>query len=214
MRVRACSRVFELRLIVGGSSASAIHEKVQETEMSIAIMREALSGVSGVPVTAYDGKGDVEPSITAEVYERVAAAGIHNIVAAGNTGEFYALTPREIRIVHEAAVAGVDGKAPVTAAIGRSLREAISMAKDAAAIGATAVMSHQPVDPFAAPSAQIDYFCDLADASAIWLTLLSCRWLPMCGQMASMSTISFVFRVTAILLVSSLPQPMLCSSPG
>ncbi|MBB4442656.1 MULTISPECIES: dihydrodipicolinate synthase family protein [Rhizobium] len=135
--------------------------------MSIATMRKALTGVSGVPVTAYDGKGEVEPRITAKVYERVAAAGIHNIVAAGNTGEFYALTPQEIRIVHEAAVSGVNGKAPVTAAIGRSLREAIGMAKDAAAIGASAVMSHQPVDPFAAPAAQIDYFCNLADASTL-----------------------------------------------
>nr|WP_064248723.1 dihydrodipicolinate synthase family protein [Rhizobium leguminosarum]OAP92365.1 dihydrodipicolinate synthase family protein [Rhizobium leguminosarum] len=135
--------------------------------MSIATMRKALTGVSGVPVTAYDGKGEVEPRITAKVYERVAAAGIHNIVAAGNTGEFYALTPQEIRIVHEAAVSGVNGKAPVTAAIGRSLREAIGMAKDAATIGASAVMSHQPVDPFAAPAAQIDYFCNLADASAL-----------------------------------------------
>ncbi|PKA42119.1 dihydrodipicolinate synthase family protein (plasmid) [Rhizobium sullae] len=135
--------------------------------MSIATMRQALRGVSGVPVTAYDGNGEVEPRTTAMVYRRVAIAGIHNIVAAGNTGEFYALTPEEIRSVHEAAVSGVDGRAPVTAAIGRSLREAIRMAKDAAAIGATAVMSHQPVDPFAAPCAQIDYFCSLADASPL-----------------------------------------------
>ncbi|MBB4278968.1 dihydrodipicolinate synthase family protein [Rhizobium mongolense] len=135
--------------------------------MGIATMRQALMGVSGVPVTAYDENGEVEPQITAVVYGRVAAAGIHNIVAAGNTGEFYALTPQEIRRVHEAAVSGVDNKAPVTAAIGRSLREAIGMAKDAASIGASAVMSHQPVDPFAAPSAQIDYFCNLADASPL-----------------------------------------------
>jgi 4-hydroxy-tetrahydrodipicolinate synthase len=135
--------------------------------MSIATIRQALTGVSGVPVTAYDAAGEVEASITARVYDRVATAGIHNIVAAGNTGEFYALTPKEIRSVHEAAVSGVAGKAPVTAAVGRSLREAVGMAKDAAAIGASAVMSHQPVDPFAAPAAQIDYFCNLADASPL-----------------------------------------------
>ncbi|GAC1043444.1 dihydrodipicolinate synthase family protein [Rhizobium sp. No.120] len=135
--------------------------------MSIETMRQALTGVSGVPVTAYDASGEVEPRVTAQVYARVAAAGIHNIVAAGNTGEFYALTPQEIRRVHEAAIFGVDGKAPVTAAIGRSLREAIQMARDAASIGASAVMSHQPVDPFAAPASQIDYFRDLAEASPL-----------------------------------------------
>jgi len=135
--------------------------------MSIETMRQALTGVSGVPVTAYDGNGEVAPRVTAKIYERVAVAGIHNIVAAGNTGEFYALTPEEIRRVHEAAISGVDGKAPVTAAIGRSLREAIRMAKDAASLGATAVMSHQPVDPFAAPASQIDYFRSLAEASPL-----------------------------------------------
>ena len=135
--------------------------------MHIQDLRKVLHGVSGVPVTAYDADGEVEPRITAQVYARVAEAGIHNIVAAGNTGEFYALTPDEIRIVHEAAVAGVDGRAPVTAAIGRSQREAVAMAKAAKAIGASAVMSHQPVDPFAAPQAQIGYFRALADESPL-----------------------------------------------
>ena len=99
--------------------------------MSVEIMLHALTGVSGVPVTAYDAGGEVEARVTARVYQRVAAAGIHNIVAAGNTGEFYALTPDEIRRVHEAAVAGVDGKAPVTAAIGRSPHDQSPLRADA-----------------------------------------------------------------------------------
>lgn len=129
--------------------------------------RQALQGISGVPVTAYDAGGEVETGVTAEVYARVAKAGIHNIVAAGNTGEFYALTPVEILKVYEAAVKGVGGKAPVTAAIGRSQREALSMARQAKEMGASAVMSHQPVDPFAAPQSQIDYFIGLAEGSEL-----------------------------------------------
>ncbi|MQB12134.1 dihydrodipicolinate synthase family protein [Agrobacterium sp. ICMP 6402] len=129
--------------------------------------RQALQGISGVPVTAYDGGGDVDASVTAEVYARVAKAGIQNIVAAGNTGEFYALTPAEILKVYEAAIKGVNGKAPVTAAIGRSQREALSMARQAKEMGASAVMSHQPVDPFAAPQSQIDYFIGLAEGSEL-----------------------------------------------
>lgn len=135
--------------------------------MNIQEFRKVLQGVSGVPVTAYDTDGEVDARLTAKVYARVAAAGIHNIVAAGNTGEFYALTPDEIRTVHEAAIAGVDGRAPVTAAIGRSQREAVAMAKAAKEMGASAVMSHQPVDPFAAPQAQVDYFRGLADQSPL-----------------------------------------------
>lgn len=135
--------------------------------MNIQDLRKVLHGVSGVPVTAYDTDGEVDAAITAKVYARVAEGGIHNIVAAGNTGEFYALTPEEITVVHEAAIKGVDGRAPVTAAIGRSLREAVAMAKAADRMGASAVMSHQPVDPFAAPQAQIDYFRSLADQSPL-----------------------------------------------
>lgn len=129
--------------------------------------RQALQGISGVPVTAYDAGGEVDAGVTAEVYARVAKAGIHNIVAAGNTGEFYALTPAEILRVFEAAIKGVNGKAPVTAAIGRSQREALSMARQAKDMGASAVMSHQPVDPFAAPQSQIDYFIGLAEGSEL-----------------------------------------------
>ncbi|MFK3779771.1 dihydrodipicolinate synthase family protein [Agrobacterium sp. NPDC089420] len=129
--------------------------------------RQALHGISGVPVTAYDAGGEVDIGVTTEVYARVARAGIHNIVAAGNTGEFYALTPAEILRVYEAAIRGVDGKAPVTAAIGRSQREALAMARQARDMGASAVMSHQPVDPFAAPQSQIDYFVGLADGSEL-----------------------------------------------
>ncbi|UXT19238.1 dihydrodipicolinate synthase family protein [Agrobacterium tumefaciens] len=129
--------------------------------------RQALQGISGVPVTAYDASGEVQTGVTAEVYARVAKAGIHNIVAAGNTGEFYALTPAEILKVYEAAIKGVGGKAPVTAAIGRSQREALSMARQAKEMGASAVMSHQPVDPFAAPQSQIEYFIGLAEGSEL-----------------------------------------------
>lgn len=129
--------------------------------------RQALHGISGVPVTAYEAGGEVDIGVTTEVYARVARAGIHNIVAAGNTGEFYALTPAEILRVYEAAIKGVDGKAPVTAAIGRSQREALAMAHQAREMGASAVMSHQPVDPFAAPQSQIDYFLGLADGNEL-----------------------------------------------
>ncbi|SOC90177.1 4-hydroxy-tetrahydrodipicolinate synthase [Rhizobium sp. AN5] len=129
--------------------------------------RQALHGISGVPVTAYETDGEVDIGVTIEAYARVAKAGIHNIVAAGNTGEFYALTPAEILKVYEAAIEGVNGQAPVTAAIGRSQREALSMARRAREMGASAVMSHQPVDPFAAPQSQIDYFIGLAEGSEL-----------------------------------------------
>jgi len=97
------------------------------------------------------------------VCREIADAGVHNIVSAGNTGEFFALTDDEVERVHAAAIEGVAGKAVVTAAIGRSLSQAKRTARLAMEAGADAVMSHHPLDPFAAPASQVDYFLALAE---------------------------------------------------
>jgi 4-hydroxy-tetrahydrodipicolinate synthase len=132
--------------------------------MTIERIRQALRGISGVHVTPYRAGGAIDTALLATVVERIARAGVHNVVSAGNTGEFYTLTPGEIRLVHETAVRAAKGKALVTAAVGRSLTEAIATGREAAAMGADAVMAHQPLDPFAAPQAQADYFLAIADA--------------------------------------------------
>lgn len=130
-------------------------------------IRSALAGISGVHITPYDGDGAIDAAMVATVVERIAAAGVHAVVSAGNTGEFYALDLDEVRAVHRAAIAGNDGRALLVAGVGRSLREAIAVGKDAAREGADAVMVHQPPDPFAAPAAQADYVRAVADAVAI-----------------------------------------------
>lgn len=130
-------------------------------------VKAALRGISGVHVTPYGAGGEIDIGLTAQIVSRIAKAGIHNIVSAGNTGEFYSLTEDEVRKLHVAAVAGADGNALVTASVGRSLREAIETARHAKAAGAEAIMAHHPRDPFAAPSAQADYFIALAEASEL-----------------------------------------------
>jgi len=139
----------------------------REARMSIERVRDALRGISGVHVTAYRPDGGVDPGLTGRVVARIAEAGIHNIVSGGNTGEFYALTPGEIHQVQEVAVEAAAGRALVTAAVGRSLPEAMATAREAASRGADAVMAHQPLDPFAAPSAQVDYFLAIAEAASV-----------------------------------------------
>ncbi len=62
------------------------------------------------------------------------------------------------------AIAANDGRAALTAAAGRSVREAITVARAAKAEGADGVMIHHPLDPFAAPHAQVDYFIAIAEA--------------------------------------------------
>ncbi len=56
--------------------------------MTIDKVRAALGGISGVHVTPYDVDGAVDKTQLARVIDRIAMAGIHNIVSAGNTGEY------------------------------------------------------------------------------------------------------------------------------
>ena len=130
-------------------------------------VRNAVRGISGVHVTAWDADGDADWALTGRIVKRIAEAGIHNIVSAGNTGEFYPMTADEVVRSHAVAAEAAAGKALVTAGIGRSLREAVSTGKLAAKAGCDAVMVHHPLDPFAAPHSQADYIVAIAEALTI-----------------------------------------------
>jgi 4-hydroxy-tetrahydrodipicolinate synthase len=133
----------------------------------MASVRAALTGISGVPVTPYGADGAIDTAMLSRLIARLAGAGIHNLMAAGNTGEFFSLSLEEIRQVHATTVEAADGKCLVSAAVGRSLTEAKALARDAIAAGAGAIMGHHPMDPFASPSAQADYFLALADTATV-----------------------------------------------
>jgi 4-hydroxy-tetrahydrodipicolinate synthase len=135
--------------------------------MNIRDYKRALAGISGVHVTAYDQAGAIEPLLTGKIIQRIADAGIHNIVTGGNTGEFYSLQHEEVLRLQAICVGAVDGKAVVTAAAGRSIGEAIATARSAKREGAQGVMVHHPLDPFAAPKTQADYFIAIAEGSEL-----------------------------------------------
>ncbi|WP_455274314.1 dihydrodipicolinate synthase family protein [Rhizobium herbae] len=126
-------------------------------------VRKALTGISGVPVTPYSRDGSIDVEKLGALIKDLAAASVHNLMAAGNTGEFFTLTMDEIRIVHRTTIEAAGGKSLVSAAVGRSLTDAKSLATDAIAEGADAIMGHHPMDPFAGPSYQARYFLELAD---------------------------------------------------
>ncbi len=126
---------------------------------------QALTGISGILVTPYDDKGDVAPQKLVPIIDRALAAGLHMPVVNGNTGEFYALTTDEASVMVREVVGLVDGRAPVLAGIGRGIRDAEALAKVSAEAGATALMVHQPPDPFVSPRGVVDYLKAIADAS-------------------------------------------------
>ncbi|HEV2675383.1 MAG TPA: dihydrodipicolinate synthase family protein [Aliidongia sp.] len=135
--------------------------------MDIVSYRRALAGISGVHVTAYAQDGGINADLTSRIVRRIAQAGVHNIVSGGNTGEFFSMTYDEVLQLQAIAIEAASGKSVVTAAAGRSVKEASATAIAAKRAGADGVMVHHPLDPFAAPGSQADYFIAIAEASEL-----------------------------------------------
>ncbi len=125
----------------------------------------ALTGISGILVTPYDDEGDIAPERLSPIIDRALAAGVHIPVVNGNTGEFYALATDEAIIMAQNVVQMVGDRAPVLAGVGRGIRDACRLARASADAGATALMIHQPPDPFVAPRGTVDYVKAVSDAS-------------------------------------------------
>lgn len=125
----------------------------------------ALTGISGILVTPYDADGEVAPSKLAPIIDRAIDAGVHMPVVNGNTGEFYALTTDEACTMVAVVANLVAGRAPLLAGVGRGIRDACRLAKASADAGATALMIHQPPDPFVSPRGTVDYVKAVSDAA-------------------------------------------------
>ena len=68
------------------------------------------------------------PALLAEVIDRIAGGrDSQHRVSGGNTGEFYSLTLDEVRFVHDTAIAANRGRSALTAAVGRSIGDAIAL---------------------------------------------------------------------------------------
>ena len=124
----------------------------------------ALGGISGILVTPFDRAGALAPGRLAPIVDRAVAAGVHILVANGNTGEFYSLTTDEAVAMVEAAAGLVAGRAPLLCGIGRALPDAERLARAARAAGVDGLMIHQPPDPFAAPRGVADYVRRVGEA--------------------------------------------------
>ena len=126
---------------------------------------KALSGISGILVTPYCNKGDIAPAKLEPIIDRALNAGVHMPVANGNTGEFYALTTDEACTMVRDVAAMVDKRAPLLAGVGRGVRDACKLAEVSADAGASALMIHQPPDPFVSPRGIIEYVKTVSLAS-------------------------------------------------
>src|SRR5690242_10719933 len=127
-------------------------------------LRNNLTGISGILITPFDDHDRIAPRRLRPIIDRALAAGVHVLVANGNTGEFYGLTTAEAEAMVHAAAEQIGGRAPLLAGVGRSIGDACALARASRAAGAAALMVHQPPDPFVSPRGVIDYVARVAEA--------------------------------------------------
>ncbi|WP_159993101.1 dihydrodipicolinate synthase family protein [Roseomonas sp. 18066] len=127
-------------------------------------LRKALGGISGILVTPFNADESLALPKLKPVIDRAVKAGVHVLVANGNTSEFYGMTTAEAEAAVHAAAEQVAGRVPLLAGVGRSINDAVALARASRAAGASALMVHQPPDPFVSPRGILSYVQRIAEA--------------------------------------------------
>ncbi|MGW0205634.1 dihydrodipicolinate synthase family protein [Streptomyces sp. NPDC003233] len=126
--------------------------------------RAALADVVAIPVTPFAADGSVDTGTHRALLRRLLDGGIRTLTPNGNTGEFYALTPEERRLVTESTVEETGDRAAVLVGVGHDLPTAVASARHARDLGAGMVMVHQPVHPYVSAAGWVDYHRAIAEA--------------------------------------------------
>ena len=129
-----------------------------------AAVRKALDGISGILVTPFDAAGAIAPARLRPIVDNAINAGVHLLVANGNTSEYYALRTSESEAMVGAVTGLVGGRVPVLGGVGRGIEEACDLADVSRRAGVDALMVHQPPDPFVAPRGVVTYVRRIAAA--------------------------------------------------
>ncbi|GGY01464.1 dihydrodipicolinate synthase family protein [Streptomyces anandii] len=134
------------------------------TGVTFETQRAALADVVAIPVTPFGEDGGVDRETHRALLRRLLDGGVTTLTPNGNTGEFYALTPEERRLVTELTVEEAGDRASVLAGVGHDLATAVASARHARDLGATMVMVHQPVHPYVSQGGWVDYHRAIAEA--------------------------------------------------
>ncbi|MEU1404733.1 dihydrodipicolinate synthase family protein [Streptomyces sp. NPDC005728] len=126
--------------------------------------RAALADVVAIPVTPFAEDGSVAEDTHRALLRRLLDGGIRTLTPNGNTGEFYALTPEERRLVTELTIDEAGDRAVILVGVGHDLPTAIASARHARTRDAQMVMVHQPVHPYVSAAGWVDYHRAIAES--------------------------------------------------
>ena len=108
-------------------------------------------GIYTPAITPLAANGEIDRKAFAEVLESLIAAGVHGIIIAGSTGEYYAHTPQERFDLAAHAKEVIGSRLPLIVGTGAIRTEdSVAYAKAARQIGADAILVASP--PYAMPS--------------------------------------------------------------
>jgi 4-hydroxy-tetrahydrodipicolinate synthase len=134
------------------------------SDVTFEIQRAALADVVAIPVTPFAEDGTVDRDAHRALLRRLLDGGVRTLTPNGNTGEFYALTPEERRLVTELTIEEAGERAAVLAGVGHDVPTAVASARHAREQGAGMVMVHQPVHPYVSAAGWVDYHRAVAEA--------------------------------------------------
>ncbi|MBQ0830337.1 dihydrodipicolinate synthase family protein [Streptomyces tagetis] len=126
--------------------------------------RAALADVVAIPVTPFAEDGSVDSATYRALVRRLLDGGVTTLTPGGNTGEFYALSPAERRLVAELAVEEAGDGGAILVGVGHDVPTAVASARHARDLGAGMVMVHQPVHPYVSQGGWVDYHRAIAEA--------------------------------------------------
>ena len=145
-------------------------------------LRRSLAGISGILVTPFNVRGEIASARQKPIVDGAIGAGIHNLTANGNTGEFYSLTAVEASVDH------IADRIPLIAGVGRSIRDACRLAE------ASALMIHQPQDPFVTPEGLVEYIRAVHEAEQGLPMILYLRLPPYSPELNPVETLFSVLK--------------------
>ncbi|SDZ49561.1 5-dehydro-4-deoxyglucarate dehydratase [Saccharopolyspora shandongensis] len=131
------------------------------------------SGLLSFPVTHFTRDLAFDEPAYRENILRLGTYEVAGLFAAGGTGEFFSLTPKEVASVVRAATGSAPKGTPVLAPAGYGTAQAVEMARDAEAAGADGLLLFPPYLTEASPDGLSSYVRAVCESTSLGVVLYS-----------------------------------------
>jgi len=136
--------------------------------MNFQEIRNSLSdGLLSFPITDMDAAGNFDKDSYCERLKWFISHEISTVFVAGGTGEFFSLSQHEYRQIVNSATSIVKGKMPVISSVGRSIPEAIELARIAEEAGIDGLLLMPPYLTGCPPEGAVAYAKAIIDSTSL-----------------------------------------------